>query len=255
SRVFRLAYQRAPLAQCWLIAGDLVNNGENDTQWGELYDALGWIARVTPIMPLPGNHEYIAVQTSGAITRYLTPLWRPQFNLPLNGPEGLKETVYYVDYQNARLIVLNGNEQLEKQAEWLTQVLGANPRHWTIVAIHQPIYSAGKGRDNVQLQSLLLPLFDRYGVDLVLQGHDHCYSRSHKLHEGKIVTGNSQGTVYVVAVTGPKIYELNTKYQSLMVKMDTGKQLFQVISIHKGRLTFESWTATGELFDSFELMK
>jgi len=255
SRVFRMAYQKAPLARFLLMAGDLVNNGESDSQWGELFDAFGWIARVTSIMPLSGNHEYSKPKTSGETTRYLTPLWRPQFNLPANGPQGLEETVYYVDCQNSRFIMLNGNEQLETQAEWLTKVLSDNPNRWTIVAIHQPIYSSGKDRDNVHLQKLFLPIFDHYGVDLVLQGHDHCYSRSYKLRAGKVVAKKSRGTVYVVSVSGPKIYTLNPLYQSLMAKMDSGKQLFQVISISKKRLSYEAWTASGELFDSFELRK
>jgi hypothetical protein len=255
SRVFRMAYQQAPAARFWLMVGDLVNNGEKDSQWGELLDAFGWIARVTPIMPLPGNHEYVKVQRDSQMTWQLTPLWRPQFCLPVNGPQGLEEQAYYVDYQNARFSMLNGNERLEAQAEWLTTVLKDNPNRWTIVAIHQPIYSSGKGRDNVHLKKLFLPIFDQYEVDLVLQGHDHCYSRSFKLRGSKVVADDSRGTVYVVSVSGPKIYELNFLYQPLMAKMDFGKQLFQVISIGKKRLSYEAWTASGELLDAFELRK
>lgn len=255
SRVFRMAFQKAPAARFWLMAGDLVNNGENDDQWGELYDAFGWITRVTSIMPLPGNHEYNEMKTGWDTTRHLTPLWRPQFSLPANGPQGLEETVYYVDCQNARFITLNGNDQLENQAEWLINVLKDNPNRWAIISMHQPIYSSAKNRDNVHLQKLFLPIFDEFGVDLVLQGHDHCYSRSYKLRAGKVVAEKSGGTVYVVSVSGPKIYTLNPHYQSLMAKMDTGKQLFQVISINKKRLSYEAWTASGELFDTFELRK
>ncbi len=255
SRVFRAAYQKAPEARFWLLPGDLVNDGGNDAEWQQLFDALGWIPRTTPLLILPGNHEYVKIERDGVITRQLTPLWRPQFSLPINGPVGLEETVYYCDYQNTRLIALNGNEQLELQASWLADVLKNNSNRWTIVSIHQPIYSAAKGRDNTHLQQLFLPLFDQYGVDLVLQGHDHCYSRSHKLRAGKIVDEKSPGTVYVVSVSGPKIYELNFLYQPLMAKMDSGKQWFQIISISQDRLTFEAWTASGELFDSFELKK
>lgn len=255
SRVFRMAYQKAPAARFWLMVGDLVNNGEKDELWGELFDAFGWIARVMPIMPLPGNHEYVKVQRDSQTTRQLTPLWRAQFALPANGPQGLEEQAYYVDCQHTRFITLNGNEGLEAQAQWLTTVLKDNPNRWTVVAIHQPIYSSGKGRDNFHLQKLLLPIFDQYGVDLVLQGHDHCYSRSFKLRGNKVVADDSSGTVYIVSVSGPKIYELNLLYQPLMAKMDSGKQLFQIISISKERLLCETWTAIGELFDSFELRK
>ncbi len=255
SRVFRMAYQQAPRARFWLLTGDLVNNGENDAEWQEFFDGLGWIARTTPMLMLPGNHEYVKISRNGESVRNLTLFWRPQFSLPTNGPKELQETVYYVDYQHVRLIALNGNEQLEVQATWLAEVLKNNPNRWTIVAIHQPLYSSAKGRDNKQLQQLFLPLFDNYGVDLVLQGHDHCYSRSHKLHAGKVVDDSSPGTVYVISVSGPKIYELNVQYQPLMAKMDSGKQWFQMISVDHDRLSFQAWTANGELFDSFELKK
>lgn len=255
SRVFRSAFQKAPEARFWLLPGDLVNDGGNDNDWQQLYDALGWIARTTQLLMLPGNHEYIKIERNGETARSLTPLWRPQFSLPNNGPIGLEETVYYCDYQSARIIALNGNEGLELQAAWLAEVLKNNPNRWTIVSIHQPIYSSAKGRDNINLQELFLPLFDKFSVDLVLQGHDHCYSRSHKLRAGKIVDDKSPGTVYVVSVSGPKIYELNSLYRPLMAKMDTGKQWYQILTIHHDRLSFEAWTADGELFDSFELRK
>ncbi|MDZ7332761.1 MAG: metallophosphoesterase family protein [candidate division KSB1 bacterium] len=255
SRVFRAAYQKSSEARFWLLPGDLVNDGGNDDEWHQFFDALGWISRTTQLLMLPGNHEYVKIKRDGETTRSLTPLWRPQFSLPSNGPVGLEETVYYCDCQGARIIALNGNEGLELQAAWLDDVLKNNPNRWTIVAIHQPLYSAAKGRDNKNLQELFLPLFDRYGVDLVLQGHDHCYSRSYKLRAGKIVDDQSPGTVYVVSVSGPKIYELNLLYRSLMAKMDAGKQWYQIISIHHDQLSFEAWTADGELFDSFELRK
>ena len=41
----------------------------------------------------------------------------------------------------------------------------------------------------------LLPLYDKYGVDLVLQGHDHLYARSQKLAGGKVVAADDSGTV------------------------------------------------------------
>ena len=58
SRVFRAAYRKAPDAHFWHFVGDLVDDGDRDEQWGELFDAFGWISRTTPMILLPGNHEY-----------------------------------------------------------------------------------------------------------------------------------------------------------------------------------------------------
>lgn len=255
SRVFRAAFAKAPEARFWSFAGDIVNHGDRDEEWAEFYDALGWIPRIVPMILLPGNHEYVKRIYLGERVGKLTPLWRPQFTLPENGPAEVAETAYLIDYQGARFVMLNGNEALTLQAEWLDRMLANNPQRWTIVSIHQPLYSTAKNRDNPQLQELFGPIFDKYAVDLVLQGHDHSYGRTFKLKNGKRVADNETGTVYVVSVSGPKVYETNPQYQDLMAKIETGRQLFQVIEIDYHKLSYESFTAIGELHDSFTLFK
>jgi 3',5'-cyclic AMP phosphodiesterase CpdA len=163
--------------------------------------------------------------------------------------------VYFVDYQGIRFVMLNGNEKLQEQAKWLEGILARNPQTWTIAAIHQPFYSTAKGRNNPRLRELFIPIFDKYSVDLVLQGHDHTYGRTYKLKNGARVGDNEKGTVYVVSVSGPKVYSTNENFKDLMVKIGSGRQLFQVIGINNNRLKYESFTATGQLYDSFELQK
>jgi acid phosphatase type 7 len=252
SRVFRAAYKQAPDADFWHFVGDLVDHGDQDGEWGELFDALGWVPRTTPMILLPGNHEYPDKRFVKGADYQLCNLWRPHFTLPENGPAGLEETVYTIDYQGVRLVMLNGNERLEDQARWLERVLSANPQPWTVVAIHQPMYSTGKYRNNPTLQDLFVPIFDKYRVDLVLQGHDHTYSRTAKLKNG---TRDETGTVYVVSVSGPKSYPVNPRYQALMEKSGTGRQLFQVIRVTPKRLTYRSYDAAGTLYDTLVLEK
>jgi acid phosphatase type 7 len=103
SRVFRAAYKKAPDANFWLFVGDLVDNGDKDEEWAELFYALGWIPRMTPMMLLPGNHEYPDKRTLQGEAYKLFPLWRPHFTLPENGPRGLEETAYYMDYQGVTI--------------------------------------------------------------------------------------------------------------------------------------------------------
>ncbi len=264
SRVFREAYKKAPGAAFWLFAGDTVNQGEDDGAWGELFSALGWVPRTTPMLFIPGNHEYKKTSDKPRLEankpisfeeKGLTRLWRPQFNFPLNGPKGLEETAYYFDYQGVRFVMLNGNEGLEDQAKWLNKILAKDPQRWTIVTIHQPFYSTGEDRDNPYNRQLFVKLFDKYSVDLLLQGHDHTYGRTWKLRNGVKQDENAPGTVYVVSVSGPKQYDPNKRFESLMAKTGANKQLFQIISVDKNRLVFESYTAAGELFDSFVLKK
>ncbi len=253
SRLFHEALLQAPKAAFWLFSGDLIGAPQYDSLWNEWFQAAGFIFTMIPSVMVPGNHEYIAAGDTGA--KELAPLWRPHFALPGNGIPGLEETSYSFDYQGARFIMMNGNEHLEEQRGWLESLLSNNPKRWTIVSMHQPVFSMGRGRDQQKMCDAFMPLFDRYGVDVVLTGHDHVYARSFKLHNGKPVGVAEKGTVYVVSVSGPKAYPLGTTYAHLMEKMGTGIQLFQILRLDGRTLTFKSYTAVGSLYDSFCLTK
>lgn len=255
TRAFRAAYKRAPSADFWLFVGDLVDNGDRDKEWDEFFYGLGFIPRITPMILLPGNHEYPDKRYVHGKDFKLSPLWRPHFTLPENGPSGLEESAYFIDYQEVRFVMLNGNEKLKEQSIWLDKILSENPQLWTIVSIHQPIYSTAKYRKSSKNKNLLVPIFDKYSVDLVLQGHDHSYSRTYKIRNGVKVKKNKKGTVYVISVSGPKFYPVKTNFEELMAKAESGRQLFQVIQIDHGHLLYEAFDVKGNLYDSFKLEK
>ena len=253
SRAIRSAFQDAPRARFIVHAGDLVNTGENDEQWGEWFGAGSWINGMVPQVPAAGNHEYGRLNREDP--RQLTPLWRHQFALPEDGPEGLAETVYSFDYQGARIIVLNSMEstRLADQAAWLEARLKDNKNRWTIVVFHHPVFSVAGDRDNPAIRDAWKPLFDKYDVDLVLQGHDHAYGRGENVAEGD-QRRDEDGTVYVVSVSGPKMYDVG-KDREWATRTGANLQLYQVITVTPQNLRFEARTVTGQLFDAFELVK
>ncbi|MGL4514264.1 MAG: fibronectin type III domain-containing protein [Lacipirellulaceae bacterium] len=264
SRVIREANQHAPRSAFHLHAGDLINHSDSDGEWGEWFEAGGWLNGMIPTIATPGNHEY-----GDGLTRH----WRPQFSFPMNGPSDLKETVYWIDYQGMRIISLNSNEGIAEQAKWLEEVLSDPDRpKWTTVTFHHPIFSAAKERDNPLIRAAWRPILERHGVDLVLQGHDHAYARSGLGGPGNVpstgddaavlkTTGNvadgvrrkSSSTVYVVSVSGPKMYELQEKWE--VPRVASGAQLFQVIRVSRDEIRYEARLATGELYDAFRLAK
>jgi hypothetical protein len=215
---------------------------------------------------VPGNHEYepFNEEEDRRDIEHLSVQWKPQFALPENGPEGMEETVYYLDYQGVRIIGLNSSEKQAEQAEWLEKVLADNPNRWTVVTYHHPLFSASAGRDNEKLRALWKPLFDQYQVDIALQGHDHSYARgSASSEEENVVDGlntrKESGTVYVVSVSGGKMYELKPEaWENYEIDRDRAAentQLFQVIRVVGDTLSFEAYTATGKLYDAFDLVK
>jgi 3',5'-cyclic AMP phosphodiesterase CpdA len=249
SRTVRAAFSDAPKARFIIHAGDLVSSGNSDTQWGEWFLAGGWINAMVPSIPSPGNHDY---PKNLAGQRNLSKHWQPQFTLPDYFIPGLEETAYSIDFQGARIISLNSNRKIQEQADWLDTLLENNPNTWTVITFHHPIFSSSEGRDNKKLRALWKPIFDKYNVDLVLQGHDHTYARGRNLPFG-VNKNDESGPVYVVSVSGPKMYTLTEN--RWMDRAAENTQLYQIISIHRNKLIYEAKTVTGELYDSFEIIK
>ncbi len=255
SRVFREAFLMAPTAKFWLFTGDLFDLPQYDRNWVEWFYATGFIHSIIPSIVAPGSHEY-ALKTKGKVQwDIFSPTWKAHFTFPQNGPKGLEGRVYYIDYQGVRFVVLDAQMGLKEQTEWLDKVLANNPNKWTVAAMHEPVFSIAKDRDEHNTRNAFMAVFDKYSVDLVLTGHDHGYARSKSLKNGKVVGERERGTVYVVSVCGPRGYDHNPKYDYLMQKTGKEHQLFQVISFIDHKLAYKSYTVTGTLYDSFELQK
>ena len=260
SRNIRAAYTKAPDAGFIIHAGDLVNRAHRNIEWGEWFVAGGWVHGMLPSIPVPGNHEYGRINEE-TDQRELSVHWRPQFTLPENGPEHLKETAYYIDYQGIRIVGLNSNRSVPDQAPWLDSVLTNNPHKWAILTFHHPVFSSSGTRDNPQLRNLWKPVIDKHGVDLVMQGHDHTYARgrSNNVNTGLNTRDEASGTVYVNSVSGAKMYEIKEDrwdaYNATMERAAENTQLFQVVRIDQDTLTYEAYTVTGERYDAFQLIK
>ena len=265
SRVIRNAYKTAPDADFFIHAGDLVDKGHEDIDWNEWFAAGSFIHSEIPAIAVPGNHEYRYLDGSVySQDEVLSVQWNAQFGFPKNGPRGLEKTCYYIDYPDLKIIALNSNVAIKRQAKWLRDILKSNDKKWIVVTYHHPVFSASTGRDNPEIRSLWQPIFEEYNIDLALQGHDHSYARG-AIYEKPVVVkyvnhgGNIIGPVYVVSVSGGKMYSVNKsgwdEYGATQAKNGERIQLFQHISIDGDRLTYRSFTATGELFDRFELLK
>lgn len=254
SRVIREAYKTFPKIDFMLHAGDLINRHDRDLEWGEWFYAGNFIHATVPSVMTPGNHEY-------SRDTKLSPQWRRQFNLPLNGPKGLEETCYVVNYSNLKVISLDAEmidespEYLEKQRLWLDSVLTNDPKKWTAITFHYPVFSTKPNRDNMNLRNHFKPLFDKHKVDIVLQGHDHAYGRGmvNNVPTGKTLKDETAGTMYVVSVSGPKMYDVSD--DPWMQRKARNTQLFQIITINGNTLSYQAFTAHGELYDAFDLKK
>lgn len=252
SRVIRQAIIHLPKMDFMVYAGDLINHESADFEWGGWFDAGQWIHASIPSIMTPGNHEFSKNPAT------LTPHWNAQFNLPQNGPPGLEETTYEINYPELKIISLDG-EQIDEspefrqaQIDWLRKVLSNNPKKWTVVTFHYPVYASAADRYHDKMIDYIRPILQEFKVDLAIQGHDHAYARGQGFSEGEQMD-YSKGPVYVVSVAGPKMYD--AKDDPWMVRKASDTQFYQWIQVKGTTLSYKAYTALGELYDSFEIRK
>jgi hypothetical protein len=265
SRVIRMAYQTAPNASFVVHAGDLINRAHKDQEWAEWYKAGGFIHSQWTAIPAVGNHEFRPIVDGDWDARELSIQWRPQFTLPIENDldKELHETVYTIDYQDVRMIVLNSNDKLESQTAYLEQQLKSSTAKWNILTCHHSVFSPAKGRNFQFARDHWKPLLDKYNVDLVLNGHDHTYARGHvPVRTADSKNSNDLRTVYVTSVSGPKQYELDAKQMEDYIKdgyqLDNSAeqtQFYQVITIENDKLTYIAYTTLGEEYDRAVIQK
>ncbi|WP_066776336.1 purple acid phosphatase family protein [Sphingomonas sp. CCH5-D11] len=268
SRVIREGFSQGKIALT-VHAGDLAaqrDDLDHDDEWGEWNQAGGYNYSQVPQLPATGNHEYVDVLLPGGKeSRKLGPYWPLQFALPANGVDPVKATTYFVDYQGVRFIILDGTAALDlgaldAQTKWLDATLAASRATWNVVLFHQPIFTCARPKDTAVLKAAWKPVFERRKVDLVLQGHDHCYSRltaeaGRDAASAARAKGAPQGPVYLVSVTGSKMYGLNDRALKQPDRVAEATELFQIVDVEQGRLVFRTYTASGMLYDGFDLVR
>lgn len=171
-----------------LHTGDIVQTAKYEYEWTDMLDDNYEYLSTIPMMAIAGNHEGDYATHQGVKELY------KHFHYKYATQDTTQGIYYSFVYGNAKFIMLNANARVGSklaaaQYEWLENELKNNDATWTIVAMHQPMYSPGKwgsgaGYDGVSkaLRAQLRGLFAEYGVDLVLQGHDHVISRTHPIN-------------------------------------------------------------------------
>ena len=241
------ALRSRPEAAFYVMAGDLVNRGAERNDWDSLFHNAEGIYNHRTLVPAIGNHECQGRKPE---------LYLKEFTLPKNGPKGVEpERAYSFEYGKAIFVILDSNLTPATQTAWLEQKLSRTKATWKFVVFHHPAYSAGGNRDNVELRSAWTPLFDKYHVDMVLQGHDHSYLRTYPLRAGQRVPRPREGTVYVISVSGTKAYA-QPQHDYTEFGM-SNVATFQVLAIqtNPNRLLYRAYDTDGKLRDELVIEK
>ena len=218
--------------------------------WFNIVEAAGSSLRV-----VVGNHD-----AEGSLVHTLM----NKFNLA--------RQYYSFDYHNAHFLALSSElnsgedtDQFKFASEDLSKAKSNPNIDWIIVYFHRPFYS-GSGLDSTGMRDMYHPLFEKYGVDLVLTGHAHNYQRSYPLSYNTARPGrplvadhnqfqyvNATGTIFTIAGTGGESIQGVDK-KPYLASIYEGFGCLNV-QINGRTLNAEFYTAAGKTIDHFGILK
>lgn len=196
-RTLDIATAQNPDLNFIISAGDQVNKtGKAKEEEYAGYLSASALASL-PVATTIGNHDSLNAD------------YMYHFNNPNTTEYGKTQAGgdYYYSYGAGLFIVLNTNNyNVAEHEKAIQEAIASNPdAKWRIVTIHQDIYGSGldhSDTDGMILRTQLTPIFDEYDIDVVLQGHDHTYSRTKMLYGDGQTHGtyefrlNDEGTDY-----------------------------------------------------------
>ena len=174
----------------WLMLGDnAYESGTDDEYQRGVFETYPQLLRQVVLWPTIGNHDAGERGSPGEFP------YIDIFTLPANGeaggvPSGT-EKYYSFDYADIHFVCLDSQSSSRLSGSpmltWLESDLAATTKNWIIAFWHHPPYSWGTHTsdgelDMIEMREEVVPILERYGVDLNLCGHSHNYERSYLIN-------------------------------------------------------------------------
>ena len=204
-----------------LIAGDMSYADSDPVRWTSWMDMVEPLVRTTPLSVAAGNHEIECDTTTNEIfvpyehwfrnpnrladadifpveEDYRKTLWKGSCSTPseFQGHYNYGNAFYSYQHGLVQIIVLSSYSDAtvgSVQYQWLEQELQNIDRKvtpWLLVSFHAPLYTTFQGHvdemEAVNMKQAMEPLFVKYGVNIVVSGHDHGFMKTHSLAFGQV---------------------------------------------------------------------
>lgn len=217
------ATQRFPDSEFLFSAGDQVEHAANETEYDAFLapDQL----RTYPLSPINGNHD---VGSKAYEQHYNVPNFDPASGAATSATSSGGDHWYI--YNGVLYMILNSNSQdTAGHQAFLEKVVKeqGDKVKWKIVGFHHSIYSVASHANDTDIiarRAALPKILSDLDIDLVLMGHDHVYTRSYLINDGKVAEDTKQGVqgtvvpkdgdvLYVTAnsASGSKYYDIRNQ--------------------------------------------
>jgi len=233
-----------------LHVGDLVDRGGKDDDWrDEFFPGMAPLISRVCLFPVLGNHEDDA-------RNYYDYMSLPD-----------PEYFYSFKYSNAEYFMIDSNRNVDPESEqyrWLEKRLAESDATWKFVCHHHPPYSSDENdygdlwktnksqRGDVRMRDLT-KLYDKYGVDIVWNGHIHSYERTWPLKAGQAT--DAGGTIYMITGGGGGSLETPGPFRSFFENVVARGHHYVMVHLNGKMLELRAYDLEGRVFDSVNWTK
>jgi len=232
--------------------GDIISpDGRREDFVGKLYRPYAELLAQSPMYPCLGNHEVKTENGRPTLEAFL---------LPDNGPRNQEpERFYWFDFGDVRFVAIDSNHDYplfrDVVAPWLDAVLATAGDRWKVAFWHEPVYTNGRYTPAEKLLRTIVPVIDKHRVELVLNGHNHMYERTHPIRGGQVV-GQSRGTVYVVTgAGGNNLYEAQHPPPPYLAHFCDRQHSFTVVDVTSNVMAVRQIGADRRVLDEFQITR
>ena len=260
------AYENNKDAELFVNMGDLVDNGEDHTQWEAWFRALDTVEEHILCSPILGNHECYnrdwKVRLPDAYINY--------FPLPDNNSETFGRYYYAYDLGPCRFIALTTewdevNEfksgLIKEETEWLENVAAKSDKPWKIVMMHRDVLqyrikSRPERKEGFSdAGEVFMPLFEKLNIDIVFTAHLHTYR-----NRGMIKNWNrsDKGPYYILTgvagdVRYPNLWTDHALDNVIAPQPETAN--FLTMRMTNDTVNIKCYRDDGKLLDDVEIRK
>lgn len=236
--------------------GDMIPECNDEANCSNSFNL--WKKSIEPLLAktyeVQGNHERSGGDKADII-------WRNQFDLPLNGPDGYDELVYSFNFGNSHFVILNTEKPKEHgisemQLDWLDYDLGANDKENTFVFFHEPAFPVGsKIGDSLDVntkdRNRLWSILDTHDVTAVFSGHEHIFSR-HLIGNSVFPEAKNRIQQFIIGNTDAPLEDIKGSTQADFTY--TGRH-YAIVDVEGKHIALNLYTPEGKLVHSFSFSK
>ncbi|MGM9570189.1 MAG: metallophosphoesterase, partial [Phascolarctobacterium sp.] len=260
------AQKRHQAAELFINMGDLVDNGQDASQWRAWLNSVEPFSSDMAFAPVIGNHEAYSLEWKMTPPKSYVHL----FAVPENGLAQYERQFYSFDYGPVHFTVLDTNfpevkewqpNLLADELVWLEQDLAKSQARWKIVLQHRDIFmyafskESGRPQRETSLQDYsrqLMPLYEKYNVDAVLSAHLHTYRRRVPLRN---FAPSEDGIIYILTgvagnVRYPKLWGDFAWDAARAPQPETAN--YMTMEVDNNKLLFKAFLPDGKQFDEVE---